>query len=440
MTDCRTGYVPKPSAPPNWIITAKQLYSGTALPRLAALLAAAELSREASRIGYGEEFSRRTVAWEKALAKLTEATTGPPTNIIDLGLTPDLCTAGRPKNVPSPENITPEFVASGGLSLGLTELIKQSYFDQYCECRPLDPDDACPCVPYRLSWGVTSQEPANIPANPSPEAVLLGGFSGLQIRTDITTGYYVYGHQYGIGCLDYDQTDLPFFAVLAVPPEEFNLWKCVFADMRLENPDDFKGCDRPPVPPPDPPYQPGYPGLGPWWTPEPVEPGQPWPLPPPKIPFPEGPDVPIDFICPPCEEPDMYYWEKEPLSGGWVEAYSGIPPVEGVDVVMDTATVAFMVTYDIGEAKADQTLRNFKRSLSTPTAATTFINVARVYPLAGGKAIDSVELSAPETVIAFDIIHRKDTKAVRIMPKSIAVTMKVFVNPCRWVQKKFDRL
>ena len=291
-----------------------------------------------------------------------------------------------------------------------------------------------------MYWAVTSQEPANEPNDPSPEAVLTGGVGGLEVRTSGPGGGYAYGHTYGIGCLEYDQTNLPFFTVVNVAANEVPLWTCQFVDIRLENPGEFEGCGKPPIPPPDPPYSPGYPGLGPFWMPEPVEPGLPWPLPPPRVPIPGISDVPIDFICPECEEPDMYYWEKEPLSSNWTEVYSAIPPIEGVDVEVDAANVAIMVTYDHAQAKADQSLRNFKRSQAPSTTATTFINVARIHPLAGGKVIDSVELSAPETIVTFDLIHRKDSKAIRIMPKSIAVTMKVFVNPCRWIQKKFDKL
>lgn len=150
--------------------------------------------------------------------------------------------------------------------------------------------------------------------------------------------------------------------------------------------------------------------------------------------------MPPELFCEPCEEPDMYYWEKEPLAAGWEEVYSGYPPSEGLDVILPSDVVSFMVSFDPSEAKSDTNLRNFKRSLSPANVLNTFINAARIYPLAGGKVIDSIEVSCPETVYTYGLEYRRDPKAVRILPKGVITTVKVLSNPCRWVQKKFDKL
>ncbi len=133
--------------------------------------------------------------------------------------------------------------------------------------------------------------------------------------------------------------------------------------------------------------------------------------------------------CEPC-----CYWDV--MKGSRANLFTGIPTVQGSEVLLPKGCVNIGIAYDIASAKADNTLRNLKRIASGNRNEGTFVNTMRVWIVdSKGNAIGDEELWVPSTVLSIPFSYRDEVCRLRMMPKSISIEFTVFDTGDRWMQK-----
>lgn len=434
MTTCDGQYEPKPTAPPNWVITPENLYNGKLLDVFAGVYAAKELASQTQPGTQNQEYSTRKNQWIDFLNKIKL----PPqqnTHIIDLGLTPDLCHQGRPPE-PGIPSLTPEGLINGSVGNAVAELLKQQLFDQWCECKSRDrPGETCPCQLYDLLF--TYERKGVSPTGVlNGNVVVIGKVSSLQ-QNPGNNGYTQYGVQTEIDCpTQFHGPEGQFELLLGVPDNEAKDWEVIIKSITIRPGSPVIDCHPAPAPPPPPAYVPGLPpgydiGLPPdlpnttpdtWKAPG-------WFAP---ITSPFG----TPTFPPPPLNCDYMYWDFK--NDGAVEFYSGIPPTQGVVVFGTAVTAAFDISFDAASAIADKTLRSWRKRTQPITDDTTFINAAQVYLMIDGVVIDDgVQMNVPKIRITVPFEYRDRQKSIKIMPKGIETTFTVSDSGNRWISKKF---
>lgn len=132
--------------------------------------------------------------------------------------------------------------------------------------------------------------------------------------------------------------------------------------------------------------------------------------------------------CEPC-----CYWDLIP--GESVELFSGIPPIEGLNVALPKGCNSFVIAFDAVQAVADNKLRNAKRYVLPVNDENTFVNTAIVYVVnENGNAIHSQEMWVPKWEFVIPFQYRNDTCRVRVMPKGPAVSFRVIASGKKWEQ------
>jgi len=434
MPTCDGTFEPKSTAPPNWIITPENLYNGKLLDVFAGVYAAAELRKQTQPGTQNQEYSTRKNQWLDFLNKLKL----PPsqnTHIIDLGLTPDLCSQGRPPTPPTPA-LDPDSLINGSVGNSVAELLKQQLFDQYCECKPRNRQaETCPCQFYKITF-VSYFRDAPPPGQYLSEYYAYGRIGAVERRPSMSDGR----PSTNIGWMI--EVDCPagnpgtFHVSTYAQGDNQDLYEVVILSIDKAPGNPVIDCTPVPPPPPSPPYVPGLPpGYDIALPPElPQTPPATWKSPGWFIPFSTPFGTPT--FPPPPLTCDYMYWDKKYMPSS--ELYSDLPPSSGLVVYGTADTVDFDILFDPAAAIADKTLRSWRKRTEPIDVDTTFINAAQVYLMIDGVVLDDgVQMNVPKIRLSVPFEYRDRQKSIKIMAKGIQTPFRVLDSGTRWISKKF---
>lgn len=442
-SECDGIFRPKAGAPPNWIVRTTDLYSGRNIDLFAGVYRAAEFRSATSPGQTPEQLAARLKDWRDALQG--EADKAADANaIVDLGLTPDLCSGGRPPD-PSIPSLTPEALGNGSVGLAVLELVKQQYFDQYCQCEPRDnAKETCPCIRYRVTFRRRRGGPSPIAEN-NVTITMIGRVSPIQRRPvpNSSPAQTEIGCLTGIGCPSINQGRGVFVPVVTPPNSELGFWTVGVVSIVKENPGDPDTCVPEPPPPDPPPYKPGIPGVLGFPLPDPVVPRPDGSLPPVRVPVPFTLPVGTPNNCPPCEEceePDMYYWKLEKVIPSAL-IFAGTIGLSGQRVNLPSNAGKIDVRYEVSSALGDSNLRNYRRAGSGQGNDDVFVRVAQLFLRGPNDAVmQSKDAIMPLTQFTIPWEDNDSQKSLIILPLGIQQQFQVVDSGYRWVQKKFEKI
>lgn len=442
-SECDGIFKPKINAPPNWIVRTTDLYSGRNIDAFAGVYRAAEFRSATSPGQTPEQLAKRLSDWKQALQDEAEKQADA-NAIVDLGLVPDLCAGGRPPD-PTIPSLTPEALGNGSVGNAILELVKQQYWDQYCECLPRDATkETCPCQLYVLRFYVKRDGAVPLPKQ-FGERTLAGRISGIRKiqPNDGGPSRVEFGVNYGLGCPTINNGAGAWFAMVAPSLTDAKDWTAGIVSIAKLDPDDPDTCAVEPPPPENPPYTPGIPGVLGFPLPDPVVPNPDGSLPPVRVPMPFTLPVGKPSNCPPCEEceePDMYYWKLEKTLPAQL-IFSGTVGLSGQRINVPFNAGKIDVRYEPVTALADRNLRNYRRAGAGQGNDDVFIRVAQLFLRGPNDAVvQQKDAVMPLTQFTIPWEDNDSAKSLIILPLGLEQQFQVLDSGYRWVQKKFEKL